>query len=158
MNLYVAFLFASFGQTSQLILHCLLAGGIFFAMAGLRELNCRELQGCLFLATSLFFAALHLVYLNNLSPTVLASLGMSQIDLWQWLTQILAPVIIALFLIYGMIRMVHSVRAGMIKLFFGLTLFCYLYMVGANWPIDVKGILAIVYTGFFFDVSLKSAV
>ena len=44
-----------------------------------------------------------------------------------------------------------------VKVFFGLTLLCYLYMVGQSWPIDVKGILTIIWLTMLFKTELSVA-
>ncbi|MEE8577455.1 MAG: hypothetical protein V3T31_09385 [candidate division Zixibacteria bacterium] len=147
-----------FGQTAGLILHCLLAGAVFFAMAGLRELNSRDLQGMIYLAMAAFFGIFHLIYLNSLSGATLSFFGLTTPTVWSWINSFLAPVLIVLFLTTGLIHLAVSSRAGLFKLFFGMTLFCYLYMIGPNWPIDVRGMFALVYSGIFFDLSMKSAV
>ncbi|MEA2031264.1 MAG: hypothetical protein U9N55_06690 [candidate division Zixibacteria bacterium] len=43
------------------------------------------------------------------------------------------------------------------KLFFGLTLLCYLFIVGPHWPADCKGIMAIIYGGVWFNLEMKTA-
>jgi hypothetical protein len=46
---------------------------------------------------------------------------------------------------------------GLVKLFFGLTLLCYLYILGANWPLDIRAVLTLVWLGFFFKTEMAIA-
>jgi len=46
---------------------------------------------------------------------------------------------------------------GLVKLFFGLTLFCFVFMLGSNWPLDVRAILALIWVAVFFKVELAIA-
>ena len=145
-----------FTQTTQLLLLGLVAGALFFFMAGLRELSVRDLQGMLYLFIGAFFLAAHFLYLASVSvPSSDATMGFS---LWDWLESYVAPSLILLFMVFGSgLVIVMSYRAGMYHLFFGLTLFCYLYMVGPSLPIDVKGIMTLAYSGAWIDLGLRSA-
>lgn len=145
-----------FTQTTQLMLLGLVVGALFFFMAGLRELSVRDLQGMLFLVIGAFFLAAHFMYLGSVSiPSSDSTMGFS---LWNWLERYVAPSLILLFMLFGTgLVIIMSYRAGMYHLFFGLTLFCYLYMVGPTWPLDVKGILTLAYSGAWIDLGLRSA-
>ena len=149
-------IFRIFTQTTQLLLIGLVAGALFFFMAGLRELSVRDLQGMLFLVIGAFFLTAHFLYLGSVSiPASDSSMGFS---LWNWLEVYVAPSLIALFILFGTgLVIVMSYRAGMYHLFFGLTLFCYLYMIGSTWPMDVKGLMTLAYSGAWIDLGLRSA-
>ena len=144
-------LFHIFGQGTQLMLLGMIAAALFFFMAGLREINTRELQGLLYLAVGAFFLVAHFLYL--------ASTDSANFAFWPWLERFLAPSLIFLFVCFGAARViVTSYRAGMYLLFFGLTLYCYLYIVGSGWPVDVKGLIALAYSGAWIDLGLKTGV
>ena len=50
-----------------------------------------------------------------------------------------------------------SVDAGLIKMFFGLTLFCFLYMLGESWPTDIKIILSGIWLLILFKTEFAFA-
>jgi len=137
-----------FGHGTQLMLLGLVAAALFFLMAGLRDISSRQLQGMLFLALGGFFLVGHFLFL--------ASNGQSP-GFWSWLTGYLVPALVILFICFGTARvLMSSYRAGMYLLFFGLTLYSYQYLLGAAWPVDVKGIIALAYSGAWIDLGLRS--
>ena len=139
-------------------LYGFLAAALFFAMVGISELRNERLDGLLFIAMAGFFAVAHAFYLMQLPPDSPLVGIISQAEIWKWLAFILAPVLIFLFLLFGLYSFVrYRFRDGLLKLFFGLTLLCYLYMVGQNWAIDVKGILTLTWTLIWLDVELGTA-
>lgn len=144
-----------FTDAAYFQLSALLAGGLFFFMVGLRELTDEQFYGYFFGALGFFFFCLHAVFLFSLPA---ASSPLQHITVWQWLIAFMAPALIALFLLFGFFNMLMShVRAGMVKVFFGLTLLCYLFMLGGNWPSDVRGILVLIWSMVWFDVELSTA-
>jgi hypothetical protein len=146
-----------FHHTAYLILFGSIAGALFFAMAGIRELVSRELQGIYYCVLAMFFTVIHFLYLANL-PADLPTSALINLSLWSWINLLVAPALIGLFILYGIFRLLSSsIRPGLVKLFFGLTLLCYLYMLGPHWPADVKGILTIVWSGAWFEVGLRTA-
>ncbi len=136
-----------------LMLIGLVAASLFFAMAGFSELSSRALEGLLFLALAVFFFCLHLFLLFN-HP---AHSEMIPGPL-HWCIAILAPVLIGLYLLMGLVSFVSShTRPGLVKIFFGLTLLCYLYMLGAGWSADTKTILTAWYGGIWFNLELRTS-
>ncbi len=147
-----------FGQTAYLILIGTTAAAMFFAMTAVRELQSHHVDGVLFLALALFFAIAHVVYLNTLPGQSPLKVTTAPDELWRWVNLYFAPALIVLFLLFGVYRMIaDSTPTGLVKVFFGMTLLCYMYMVGLHWPPDVKGIIALVYTGAWFDMGLRTA-
>lgn len=139
-------------------LYGLLAAALFFAMIGIRELRDERLDGLLFLAMAGFFALAHLFYLLQLPVDSPLAGIVSQGEIWKWLAFVLAPVLIFLYLMFGLYSFVrYRFRDGLLKLFFGLTLLCYLYMLGQYWAVDVKGILTLTWTLIWLDVELGTA-
>ena len=139
-------------------LYGFLAAALFFAMVAVSELRSERLDGLLFLAIAGFFAAAHIFYLVQLPPDSPLAGIISQFQIWKWLAFILAPVLIFLYLLFGLYSFArYRVRDGLLKLFFGLTLLCYLYMLGQHWAIDVKGILTLTWTLIWLDVELGTA-
>lgn len=135
------------------LLWALLAGGLFFMMAGFRELKSSPSQGSLLMTLACFFVLGHFLVIATLADGTQTLSGV-----WDWLASMLAPALIALFLASGVINLVRlQVHQGLVKTFFGLTLVCYLYMLGQYWPMDVRGILAAVYGSTWLDVELRTA-
>lgn len=136
----------------------MLAGALFFLLAGIMEVRDEHPEGFLFLVLALFFGAGHVVCLLNI-PAHLGPVGSSMdFGIWAWLTLQLAPALIILFVVRSLLDFVLSRRyRGLVKLFFGLTLVCYLYLLGSGWPVDVRGILALVWLTLFFKVELDVA-
>jgi len=131
---------------------------MFFARAGLRDVANSFLEGILFVALAVFFFCAHLFLLLDLS--IQSSLGglAADLNVWQWLALIYAPSLIFLFIVMGAMSFFsRQHQAGLVKLFFGLTLLCYLFMIGNNWPADCKGILTILYGGVWFNLELRTA-
>ncbi len=140
---------------SYLLLAGLVAAALFFAMAGLRELQSRVLEGLLYLFLSLFLVTVHACLLANLPPDGRLGLMIARMNLWTWLTLLYAPGLIALFLVRSVVSFfTEQYRPGLVKLYFGLTLICFLYMVGSSWPVDMKAILALLYGLVWFNVEL----
>jgi len=147
-----------FAGSSLLILSGLVAAALFFAMAGLREIKESCQEGLLYLALSLFFALAHIFLLFNATSANCINHAVAQSDFWGWLISLLAPVLIILFLGFGLFNFLTArFREALVKTFFGLTLACYLYMLGSHWPVDVRGILILIWGGTWFNLELTTA-
>ncbi len=141
-----------FADAAYFQLTALLTGALFFGMIGLRELRNENLYGYLFAATSVFFLATHAFFLLNLPPTVSP---LNNLGFWEWLIAFFAPALITLYIVFGFFSMLMSkIRNGLVKIFFGLTLLCYLFMLGGSWPLDARGIIVMIWSGVWFDVEL----
>jgi len=141
-----------FADGSYFQLTALLTGALFFAMVGIREMRDDNIYGYLFAAISIFFLAIHTFFLLNLPATVSP---LNNLAFWEWLIAFFAPALITLYLVFGFFNMLMSkMRTGMVKIFFGLTLLCYLFMLGGNWPLDARGIIVMIWSGIWFDVEL----
>ena len=156
MDLYISHLFSS---ASTWMLSALVAGGLFFAMVGVRELNVRHSDGLLYIMIGAFFFGSHFYLLYGLPPENQIAAGSPEnlAVVWAWLTSVFAPALIALFLIIGAYNFVITqVKVGLTKLFFGLSLPAFLYWLGATWSVDIKGILTLLWTLIWFDVELEA--
>jgi len=146
-----------FSNGSYLLLAGLVAAALFFAMAGLRELQSIALEGLLYLALAFFFIIVHLYLLSNLPPGGILGLLVAKMNLWTWLTLLYAPSLILMFIVMGCFAFAtEKYSPGLVRIFFGLTLLCYLYMVGSSWPADVKGILTLIYGLIWFNLELRT--
>ncbi|MDF1545513.1 MAG: hypothetical protein P1R58_10460, partial [bacterium] len=141
-----------FTDVTLLQLMALLAGSLFFAAVGFRSYHEDHFEALLYLALAFFFLIAHILCLLNIPPDYL---DLNLRNPWYWFVSLLAPALIVLMLSFALFSFVTTrVREGSIKLFFGLTLFCYLFMLGSHWPIDVRGILTLIYSGIWISLEL----
>jgi hypothetical protein len=142
-------------DASYFQLAAMLAAALFFFMVAFRELSDDNFYGYFFAAVGIFFLAIHALFLMNI-PSAVSPLN--NLSLWSWLIAFLAPSLIVLYLLFGFFNVLMAkIRVGLVKIFFGLTLFCYLFMLGGGWPIDVRGILVLIWSGLWFGVELNTA-
>lgn len=156
MDLYLSQLFSS---VSIWLLSALIAGGLFFVMVGVRELNVNHSDGLLYVMIGTFFFGSHFFLLYGLADQNMITAGSSENlrIVWTWLSSVFAPALIALFLIMGAYNfLIAKAKSGMTKIFFGLSLPAFLYWLGATWSIDIKGILTLLWTLIWFDVELEA--
>jgi len=147
-----------FDTTALLQIMALLVGALFFAMAGLRELKNERPEGYFFLTLSVFFLMAHGYCICNLPPDLSVIPVSGGLGIWQWLVNLLAPALIILLLVFGLFSLLMTrLWEGLVKIFFGLTLLCYLYMLGGSWPIDMRGILTVIYGSVWFHIELGTA-
>ncbi len=145
-----------FSDGFLLQLSALLAVAVFFLMVGIREVRDGNLQGFLFLTLAMFFLAAHVVQLIDLTTAGPGYHTPICLNAWTWLAAFLAPALIFLYLLRGLFGWVMSNwHEGLIKVFFGLTLLCFVYMIGYHWPADVRGILTFIWAALFFKVELE---
>ncbi len=141
-----------FTDVTLLQLMALLAGSLFFAAVDFRVYQEDQFESVLYMALSVFFLIAHIFYLFSIPPDYL---HLNLQNPWYWFVSLLAPALIFLLLSFALFGFVTThVWEGGIKLFFGLTLFCYLFMLGSHWPIDIRGILTIVYSGIWIRLEL----
>jgi len=155
MDQYISHLFSS---GSTWMLSALVAGGLFFVMVGVRELNVKQSEGLLYVTIGAFFFGSHFFLLYGLPDPNQITAGSSEnlLMVWTWLTSVFAPALIALFLLLGAYHfMVTRVKVGLTRIFFGLSLPAFLYWLGATWSVDIKGILTLLWTLIWFDVELE---
>jgi hypothetical protein len=128
---------------------------LFFIVIGWREARDQNAMGLFFLALAIFLILGHLVQLADLPTSGPLRTPLGHIDIWTWLAVFLTPALIALYILRGLVGLAGSaLREGLVKLFFGLTLLCYIYMIGCDWPIDVKAIITVIWLLMFFKLEL----
>jgi len=143
-----------FAEASYYQLAAMLAAALFFFMIAFRELTDENFYGYFFAALGVFFLAIHALFLLNIPSTVSP---LSNLGLWHWLIAFLAPSLIVLYLLFGFFNVLMArIRDGLVRIFFGLTLFCYLFMLGGGWPVDVRGILVLIWSGLWFGVETNT--
>lgn len=141
---------------SSFQLSALLAAALFFAMAGLRELRREEYHGLFYIALSIFFLCAHGFLLWNSTQNIIS---VHNLGIWQWLIKFMAPALIVLFLVIGTFGLLTArIGVALIKILFGASLICCLFLLGAHWPADIQGILVLLWSGLWFKMELKTAV
>jgi hypothetical protein len=128
---------------------------LLFIVIGIREVRDDCPEGYFYLTVAVFLAVAHAVLLENALSSSPELPFLANLNVWYWLVVLLAPALIVLFVVRAAVSfVVLDSREGLVKLFFGTTLLCYLYMIGVNWPADVRGILTIVWVGFLFKTEM----
>ncbi len=146
--------------THSAIVHvtALVAAFLFFLMAGLRSVKNREPEGFLFFTLALFFFLIHLFYIANLPDDSPMANPFRNWSVWNWMVVLATPALIVLYLVLGAVRCVLSrFHQGLYGIFFGLTLLCYVYLLGGNWPADAKAILTLIWGITWFNLELNHA-
>lgn len=128
---------------------------LLFVLIGIREVRDDCAEGYFYLTIAVFLAIAHAVLLENALSSSPALPFLANLNVWHWLVVLLAPALVVLFVIRALVSFVTMDGSeGLVKLFFGTTLICYLYMIGINWPADVRGMLTVVWVGFLFKTEL----
>jgi hypothetical protein len=79
-------------------------------------------------------------------------------SIWNWMVVLAAPALITLYLVLGAMHCVlFRFHQGLYGIFFGLTLLCYVYLVGGEWPVDAKAILTLIWGITWFNLELSHA-
>lgn len=153
MNKY-AFVFQ---DSSYYLLVSLISLAMFFILAMFRKFKESIIEGILYAVISLFFITAHFFYLHYIPVNGNLSYFMTRLDMWHWLVYIFSPALIFIFLVIGLYNLVMNyIKIGMTKLFFGLTLLCYLFMLGSIWPDELKGIITIFFLIAWFELELRT--
>lgn len=146
-----------FQSGSYILLVVMVSASLFFAVTALRELGDELLEGLLYGALGVFFFCVHLYLLKNIPEGSLLGRQAKDLDFWGWLLWIMAPGLIGMFMLRSAVSFCIGCRKpGLFKLFFGLTLLCYLYQVGGGWAPDVKGIIILMWAIVFFNLELRT--
>ncbi len=146
-----------FANSAHLILTGCLAAALFFGLRGVREVSRGCLDGMLGLALSVFFICAHVYCLLSLPADCPLAGATGEMTVLTWLVILFAPALIGLYLIGGIVDLLaNHTRAGAVRVFFGLTLFCFMHMVGVHWPLDAKVAVILVYVPVWFDVELEA--
>ena len=144
---------AIFSNASSLLLISSMTAALFFLGVGIREIRSGVLEGLLYFSVAAFFAASHFFYLLNIPDGARFAATVADLDLWGWVTTMFVPALIAMFLARSLFELARLQRGpALTQMFFGLTLVCFVYMVGAAWPADAKTIIAAFYGFTWLDL------
>ena len=128
---------------------------LFFFLAGVREIRDDCAEGYLYLVIAIFLAVSHAVMLDSALDCDPPIPPLANLNFWGWLVVLAAPALIVIFVVRSIVSFaMASGREALVKLFFGLTLLCFLYMLGTDWPTDVRGMLTIVWGAFLFKTEM----
>jgi len=145
-------------DNSFFLLVGLLATSLFFLMVAIRDLMADHYDALMYVPLALFFGTAHGFYLWYFPMDSPAMTFLADLNFWTWLGYLLAPALALLFILLGLFSVVRiDLMTGMVKLFFGLTLVCFLFMLGTNWAADWKGIITLLYGMAWFHVELAAA-
>jgi len=132
------------------------AFSISFASVGLKQIKQKGYDGIIYLIIALFFMAAHAYFLIEQPFRIFPGSVLDGINFIKWIELVLAPPVILVFLLSGLYAFVKSAfKEGLVKIFFGLTLFCFLYMLGSAWPLSVKAALTVFWLILLFVVEIK---
>lgn len=145
-------------SNSFYLLTLMAAACLFFMMAAIRELRNDCYEGIIYVPLSLFFGAVHIFSLKYFPMDGPLEYLISGMNIWNWMAMFLAPALIMLFIFLGLLNLARiDLTTAMVKVFFGLTLLFFLFEVGYAWPVDVKGIITMLYCLTWFEVELETA-
>ena len=127
-------------------------------MAAIRELKSDCYEGIFYIPLALFFGAAHGFAMWHFPMDDALGFIIADLTVWGWLALFLAPAVIILFLVLGIINLAQvHISAALVKIFFGLTLVFFLFETGANWPVDIKGMIAVIYCLTWFHAEFETA-
>lgn len=152
-------MFDLFSNFPHLVLATLISISLYMIMCGFREMDNNPFHGMYYLSLAFFFSIAHLIFLKILPLSFLTVTKTLGPGMWNWVVVLLAPSLVILFLMTGLYSLIRSlIRTGFIKIFFGLSLVCFLYLLGPGWPLDVKGIITLLWVMTWYKVELASTI
>lgn len=141
---------------SNLFLPGFVAVSISFASAGLKGLKSRESDSLIYILISLFFIAAHFYFLFDHALRLPFGSAFVNVSAFAWFEYLLAPTTILVFLLSGIFAFYKTrFKNGLIRIFFGLTLYCYFYMLDIDWPIQAKAALVLLWLMVLFYLEIR---
>ena len=135
-----------------------IAGALFFTAVAYREIRDGFMHGVMYYFVAAFLFTAHLAIFLIAKTPFGSSTFAPPTDLFGWINVAVAPALVVLFIALGAWRVATTqVRLGAIRLFFGLTLLCYLYLLGSTWPLDIKAFITMAYIIAWFEVETVAA-
>ena len=135
-----------------IVLITMAAMGLLTGIASLRSFKKNAVESLVYFTLSAFFWALHLIWVFYPPPESILYCCVS-INFWSWIVFLFSPALAIVFLINSMYWFAKDGGwPALMRLFFAVTLPCFLYMVGQEWSIVVKGFFGLVWTYFLIRV------
>jgi hypothetical protein len=136
----------------------LLAAGLFFARMAISEIKSDHFDGLAYIPLALFFIGIHIVFLFVGKPQNTLFSFASRLDLISWFVLLFAPALVVLYLLFGLYDFIRmNVQNGLVRLFFGMTLVAFLYLIVPGWPMLFKALLTMLYCGVWVTIEVKTA-
>lgn len=146
-----------FSFSTFLYLTGLVLAGLICAQVGIREIRQGHYDGAMYLGLSLFFLMAHAVFLFTGKAENTLFNYVTQLNLWSWVVLLLAPALIILYLIYGLVCLVKmQIIDGLARMFVGALLIGLLYYLGLEWGESVKTALIITFGAIWFFFELRT--
>ena len=144
-----------FSFSTFLYLTGLVMAALIFTQVGIREIRQGHYDGSVYIGLALFFLMAHAVFLFTGKAENTLFSYVTLLNLWSWFVLMLAPALIILYLIFGLVSLIKmKIIDGLIKFFIGGLLVGLLYYLGLEWGEPIKTAL-IVTSGavwFFFEL------
>lgn len=143
-----------FASGSSMIAAALLGICLNLIIHAIKDLRDGHPEGFLYLTIASFLGVAQYIAFK-------ASTEMQGFDadvLLMWALKVFIPAMLGLFFFRSLVSfIIGQGREGLVKLFFGATLVCFVYMIGISWPVDIKLILALIWSFFLFKSELSIA-
>jgi hypothetical protein len=144
-----------FAGSTPALATTLLAAAVLLAVVGLRRALRGRDEGYLYLTLAVSIALAHAVVAADAPETAFPE-GVVD-DFRIWLAALMAPSLVMVFCFRaGASFFAKARRQGLIRLFFGITLLCYLDLLGPSWPVDLKALITLVWVGFLLKIELPA--
>ncbi len=146
-----------FGFGNFMFLSGLVAAGLFFAMAALREMQTGTVEALLFLALSIFFFIVHFVLIgvNYNIPTL--GVFQNNYTVQSWFLEVLGPAVVLLLMLIGALNIVQQrFSEAVIKLVFGLGIWALLNEMGRACPEPAKIVLLVLTAATWIGLELRA--
>ncbi|MDD5424926.1 MAG: hypothetical protein PHN52_00350 [candidate division Zixibacteria bacterium] len=147
-----------YSDCSYLFLPGLVAVSFSFTSAGLRHIRQKGYEGIVYFILALFFMVAHACFIFEIPCRFFPVSALTGISLGKWTDLILVPALLFTYILSGIYAFIRtSFNEGLIKIFFGLTLYCYLFMLGINWPENFRIGLVFIWFLFFIIIEIRTA-
>ncbi len=143
------------GDTMVMVLVAVATMGIMTGISFFKSLKKNSVEALINFTLSAFLWSLHFIWIAYAPPSSI--LFSASPNFWQWLVFLFSPALVIVFLAYAMYWYAKSGgRPALIRMFFGVTLACLLYMLGQNWPEPVQGVLSLLWIFFLWKVEFPA--
>jgi len=146
-----------FGFGNFLFLSGLVAAGLFFLMAALREYQSGTFEALLFGALAAFFFSVHFILIGVNYDLPALGIIRNDYNIAGWCLDVLGPaVVLLLFLIGGVNILQQRFSEAVIKLTFGLGLWALLNEMGRGCPEPAKIALLVLTALTWIGLELRA--
>jgi len=148
------YLLELFARGSTFLAAILMAVCLHLVIHAVKDLRQGHPEGFLYLTLAIFLGVGQFVAFEASTEMQTSERSM----ILPWAFKVFIPALLSLFFFRSLVAFaLGKGREGLVKTFFGVTLVCFLYMLGDAWPVDVKLILACLWIFFLFKSELSIA-